>query len=105
MPDWAKTGPIDVRNYDYRAEKHCADKSKSRDGMHPTIALESPDFRLWLEYFDRWLGGRPLCFRMLMDATIKEMTVPEPVPQWFDPSFVPGGARKAFSEMPGVTLN
>jgi hypothetical protein len=96
MPEWAKTGPIDAHNYSYRAEAHCAIKSLTREGSHPTLTLTSPDLPVWTEYFDRWLRNRPLCFRMLMDASIKEMTVPEPVPQWFDPSFIPTtGTRSA----------
>jgi hypothetical protein len=89
MPFWAKTGPIDHRNYSYRAEAHCARKSRERDGMHPTIKRDGPTIRLWKEYFDRHLGGRPKAFKMLMDGSIMEMTVPEETPQWFDPSFEP----------------
>jgi hypothetical protein len=89
IPEWAKTGPISAKNYHYRAELHCATKSAQRSGEHPTINLESPDILIWQEYFDRWLSGRPRAFELLLDATIREMTVPEPIPQWFDPSFVP----------------
>lgn len=89
MPDWAKTGPIDVRNYSFRAEAHCALKSAERTGIHPVITLDSGEFPAWQEYFDRHLGGRPKAFAMMLDATIREMTVPEQVPQWFDPSFAP----------------
>jgi hypothetical protein len=57
--------------------------------MHPVITHESKEFVVWQEYFDRWLGGRPKAFAMLCDGSIREMTVPEQVPQWFDTSFVP----------------
>lgn len=30
-----------------------------------------------------------MVFQMLIDASIREMTVPEEMPQWFDPSFEP----------------
>jgi hypothetical protein len=89
MPDWARTGPIDLRNYNYRAEKHCADRSAARGGEHPTVTLTSPDFMLWREYFDRHLGGRPWAFKALLDGRINSMTLPEQQPQRFDPSFVP----------------
>lgn len=89
MPEWAQTGPIGPKNYNFRAEAHCAGKSGTRGGNHPTITLQDPNFVLWQEYFDRHLGGRPKAFKMLLDVSIKEMTVPEPVPQWFDPSFTP----------------
>lgn len=84
MPPWAKTGPVTARNYNYRAEEHCAAKSFEREGMHPTISLESPEFPLWLAYFDSLPGGRPYPFVMLVRGEIREMTVPEQIPQWFD---------------------
>lgn len=87
MPPWAKTGPIDLRNYNYRAEAHCADRSKDRDGLHPTISLESAELPAWSQYFERHLGGHPRAFQLLLDGTIVEMTLPEQEPQWFDPSF------------------
>jgi hypothetical protein len=89
MPEWAKSGPVNGRNYSYRAESHCALKSSGRNGEHPTIKLESPEFLAWHQYFDQHIGQRPRIFQMLLDKTIREMTVPEPVPQWFDPSFTP----------------
>lgn len=89
IPDWAKTGPIDLKNYNYRCEAHCAQRSVQRGGMHPTITLASPDFRLWHEYFAEHLGGLPWCMGALIDKNIESMVVPEQVPQWFDPSFAP----------------
>lgn len=89
IPEWAKTGVIDVKNYHFRAEAHAARKSQERGGVHPTISLDSSDFQLWRRYFDVHLGGRPCVFRMLVDKAISEMTLPEQVPQWFDPSFDP----------------
>jgi hypothetical protein len=89
VPEWAKTGAISLANYPYRAEAHCALKSRDRGGMHPTITRTSPDFVTWVEYFRLHLGGDPLSLQMLMDASMVEMTVPELVPQWFDPSFTP----------------
>jgi hypothetical protein len=58
-----------------------------REGVHPTISLASPEKLAWHEYFDRHLGGRPLAFQMFLDGGIREMTLPEQLPQWFDPSF------------------
>jgi hypothetical protein len=93
MDEWAKSGPIDARNYDQRAEHHCSIKSKERGGTHPTINRNSAEFLRWQEYFDRWLRGRPLAFQRLLDfdgvGDGPEMTVPESLPQWFDPSFLP----------------
>jgi hypothetical protein len=87
--EWAKAGPIDAKNYSLRAEAHCKLQSPAREGEHPVITLQSREFPAWQEYFERHLGGRPMAFRMLLDGSIREMTVPEQVPQWFDPSFAP----------------
>jgi len=89
IPEWAKTGPIDRLNYSCRAEKHCSIHGAKREGEHPTINRDNPNFQLWAEYFDRHLGGRPMAFAMLCEGAIRDMTVPEPIPQWFDPSFEP----------------
>lgn len=43
----------------------------------------------WHEYFDVHIAGRPWAFKALLDASIALMTVPEQMPQWFDPSFTP----------------
>jgi hypothetical protein len=92
IPDWAKLGPIGVNNYSYRAEWHCylQKLAGKRDGGHPTIKLDSPNFKTWQEYFDHHIGGRPKAFQMLVDTSIREMTVPEELPQHFDSSFKPG---------------
>lgn len=95
IPEWAKTGPIGLRNYPYRAEQHCSVQGQKRNGLHPTITHNGPDFPLWHQYFERHLGGRPTAFEMLLSQAINEMTVPEPVPQWFDPSFVPDPTWKS----------
>ena len=89
IPDWAMKGPIDLKNYNYRAEKHCVERSSKRGGEHPTITRDSPDFLLWREYFERYLGGRPWAFKALLDGRISSMTLPEPMPQWFDSTFEP----------------
>lgn len=89
IPEWAKTGPIDGRNYCYRAEAHCARKTVERQGLHPTIERGSDEFKLWLEYFDRHLRQRPVVFQALIDGDVREFTVPEARPMWFDPSFIP----------------
>jgi hypothetical protein len=60
-----------------------------RDGAHPVIEIGTPEFKLWCQYFDNHLGGRPAVFKMLIDNKISCMTVPEPVPMWFDPTFDP----------------
>lgn len=89
VPDWAKLGPIDLRNYPYRAEQHCRLKSPGREGFHPTIKRGTKECGLWERYFQKHLGGSPTAMRMLMDSSIQEMTVPEQLPQWFDASFAP----------------
>jgi hypothetical protein len=89
MPEWARAGPISGKNYSFRAEAYCAANSALREGQHPTINRDSPEFPLWQEYFDRWLQHRPTVFRMLLEAGDREMTVPAQLPQWFDPSFAP----------------
>lgn len=89
MPEWAKTGPIDRRNYAFRAEAHCAQRAAERSSEHPTIRINTPEFRAWEQYFTRHLGGYPKAMQMLIDRSIVEMTVPEIQPEWFDPNFIP----------------
>lgn len=91
IPAWAKTGPITLRNYSFRAEAHCKTKTAERQGAHPTIQLGADEFRLWRQYFEEHLGGLPMAMhRMLQNPDDqRQMSVPEPLPQWFDPSFTP----------------
>lgn len=89
VPDWSKTGPIGLRNYPFRAEAHCHQRSSDRQGHHPTIKLGSVECDQWRQYFEVHLGGLPHAMEMLLGGKIVEMTVPEPVPMWFDPSFEP----------------
>lgn len=96
-------GPVSLRNYAFRAEAHCALKSSGRMGEHPIIRLESPELAAWQEYFEVHLGGRPFMFTKLLDKSLLEMTVPEPVPQWFDSSFVPD-PRWRPHVMPGAEI-
>lgn len=87
MPDWTKTGAIDRKNYSYRAELHAKQKSAEREGLHPTIEIETA--REWVDYWVNHLGGLPFCAQRLMDGSVKELTVPEIHPQWFDPTYNP----------------
>lgn len=104
IPDWAKTGPIDLKNYDYRAEWHCADRSPKRGGAHPIIKLGSPEFPAWHEYFVRHLGGVPWAMKALIAGDIESFTAPEQMPQWFDPSFEPTlGYRPVLPRDPEVS--
>jgi len=91
IPDWAKTGQITLRNYSYRAEAHCKAKTAERQGAHPTIKLGTDEFRLWRQYFEEHLGGLPMAMQRMLENPDdqRQMTVPEPLPQWFDPSFAP----------------
>lgn len=89
IPPWAKLGPVRKGNYSYRAELHCSIKTGERHGAHPTLKRDSPELAAWMKYFDDHLGGRPLCFRMLLDGSVAEMTLPERFPEWFDPTFDP----------------
>lgn len=88
IPHSAKTGPITLRNYSYRAEAHC--KAKGR-GPYPTIKVGTDDFRLWRQYFERHLGGLPMAMQRMLENPDDErqMTVPEEFPQWFDTGFEP----------------
>jgi hypothetical protein len=90
MDDWAKQGPIDVRNYSQRAEAHSAVRTKEREGVHPTVSWSSPEFMEWWEYFI-WLGRVPSTFQRILDnpngGTV--FTVPERRPNWFDARFTP----------------
>jgi hypothetical protein len=102
IPDWAMKGPIDLRNYNYRAEKHCAGFSAKRAGEHPTITRDSKNFMVWREYFERYLGGRPWAFKALLDGRIQSMTLPEELPQWFDPTFTATPGWRPAGERPPV---
>lgn len=64
--------------------------SHSRNGIHPTIQRDTDQFRNWQRYFAHHLCGYPYAFRLLMDGSIREMTVPEENPSWFDASYDPG---------------
>lgn len=68
---------------------HCAGKGKDRSDNHPTITRDAPEFLAWQQYFEQHLGGRTPAFAALVDGAVHEFTVPEAVPQWFDPSFEP----------------
>lgn len=59
--------------------------------MHPTIERGTPEYLEWKAYFERHLGGLPFVFRRLMQGEQQSMTMPEQHPQWFDPSWQPGG--------------
>mgnify|MGYP001613941793 CR=1 FL=1 len=89
IPEWAKKGPISLKNYDYRVEQHNASHSVERGGEHPIISLDSHEFPLWHEYFTSHLGGLPWAMRAVINKEIWSMTVPEKIPQWFDSSFIP----------------
>ncbi len=82
-------GPISLKNYDYRVEQHNALHSAERGGEHSYITLGSPDFPVWHEYFTSHLGGLPWAMQAVIDKEIWSMTLPEKLPQWFDPSFIP----------------
>ena len=55
-----------------------------REHVHPTIKIGDSDYNQWKLYFENHLGGFPLAFRRLLDASQAEMTVPERLPEWFD---------------------
>ena len=94
IPDWAKRGPIDRKNFVYRAELHCSVKSEERKGAHPTICKRMPEFAAWKAYFE-WLGGYSWVFQMILDDENpdREYTVPELQPEWFDASYSPQRVR------------
>ena len=87
IPEWAKKGPVTLRNYDYRVMWHGQTK-KWGDGW-PMLKFGASNFPVWHEYFYCHLGGFPWCFQALLDGKIKQMNIPEARPEWFDPSFVP----------------
>lgn len=89
-------GPISLKNYNYRVEQHNAEHSSKRGGEHPTIALDSPEFPLWHEYFTSHLGGLPWAMNAIINKEIWSMTVPEKIPQWFDPSFEPNPKYRVY---------
>lgn len=64
-------------------------RSDERNGIHPTLSRDTPEFMEWWEYYDRHLGKVPITFQMFIDGQSKGYTVPEDRPEWFDPSFHP----------------
>lgn len=90
MDDWAKQGPIDVKNYSQRAECYCAVRTREREGIHPTVQWSSPEFMEWWEYFV-WLGRIPSTFQRIIDHPNggSVFTVPDRRPKWFDARFNP----------------
>lgn len=91
VPLWARGGPIDAKNYAYRAEMYCAAISQTRGHVHPTVHKGMPEFLDWWEYFERHLGRIPATFQRIIDEphSQREFSVPEIVPQLFDSSFRP----------------
>lgn len=102
MPHWAKTGAIDHRNFVYRASAHCALKSSERGGEHPYITLDSASLPVWQEYFERHLGGHPVAFKTMLGKQTHAFTLPEELPQFFDPSFTPTPGWKPDQPKPAV---
>ena len=89
IPEHHKTGPVTLRNYNFRAEWHASIQNAKRKGEHPIIRIGSPEFAGWFEYFEQHLRGFPWPMKQLLAGRINAMTVPELRPEWFDPSFEP----------------
>jgi hypothetical protein len=92
IPEWAKKGPINLNNYDLRAEMHGIMKEwgehwpfLSHDDQCPPTADEGE----WDRYFRDHLGGFPPTFRMYRDGAVRYLNMPEADPQDFDTSYRP----------------
>lgn len=93
IPEWAKQGVVDLKNYDLRVLWH--GQTRGWGDNWPMLTLASPFFGLWHEYFGRHLGGFPWAFSALLSGRIKQMNVPESRPEHFDPSFSPTAGYRA----------
>lgn len=96
IPDWAKTGPVDLKNYDLRAEWYGATIKQWGDGWpflshDPAIAATADEYA-WDRYFYEHLGGYPKSYRLFRNKFIRYFNVPEARPELFDPSYKGRGA-------------
>lgn len=93
IPEWAKTGPVTISNYDLRAEWTMLVASKRPDTPYlrlPHRCAEDEvvaDLNGWLEYWLCHLGGLPRLPQMFVEEHIGALNVPEDQPELFDPSF------------------
>lgn len=96
IPDWAKTGPITLMNYDLRMEWYGA-KVKMWGNEWPFLSHD-PDVKstanedAWMSYFWDHLGGFPPSAKTFRDGVIRYLNVPESKPDFFDPSYAPKAA-------------
>jgi hypothetical protein len=91
-PDWAKKGPIDLRNYELRAEWYGATIKQWGDNW-PFLSCDpnvppTADEPAWERYFLRHLEGYPRTFGMFKAGLFRYLNMPEHTPQLFDPSYM-----------------
>ena len=93
IPEWAKTGPITLTNYDLRAEAYGAKVKQWGDSWpflsHDKDTKPTANEKLWADYFWEHLGGYPPSFQIFRDGTIRYYNVPDERPEVFDPSYRP----------------
>lgn len=92
IPEWAKNGPVTLKNYDLRVELHGKIKAwgdkwpmLSNDENYP----ETADRGAWDLYFRDHLGGFPPTYRLFRDGRIRYLNLPERTPELFDTSYLP----------------
>ena len=93
IPDWAKKGPVTLRNFDLRVEWYGAKIKQWGDNWpflsnireYPTTA----DQAAWERYFLEVLGAYPPSYRLFKRGVIRAYNLPEATPELFDPSFDP----------------
>ena len=91
IPDWAKKGPVTLRNYDLRCEWYGA-KIKQWGDNWPFLSKD-PDFSstadeaAWERYFLKWLHGFPPSYQLYRRGVIKYYNLPEARPELFEPAY------------------
>lgn len=93
LPEWAKTGPIDLVNYDLRMEWFGVTVKKWGEKWpflsHNPKVPATADEASWDRYFRDHLGGFPPSYELFRDKAIQYLNMPEALPELFDPSYSP----------------
>lgn len=84
-----QTEAITAKSFFVRAQAFMAAMKADVKNNFQTIAVDTPSFDLWREYFERHLGFTPWFITALLTKQIERATVPMEFPQWFDSSFMP----------------
>jgi len=93
IPDWAKKGPVTLRNYDLRSEWYGAKIKEWRDGW-PFLSTDpeypaTADQTAWEAYFLKQLGAFPPSYQLFKRGVMRAYNLPDVKPELFDTSYDP----------------